>query len=357
MAGSVLLKKRFWFTAGIGLAVFYETLRRADFRKLLDNVQNIDPVWGVAVLAASALSYLCIAAVLHCLLRGMGFSLRFMVSSRIAFISATVNYIMAVGGLSGMAIKVYLLSRERVPASNTLSISIIHGFLTNTVAVVFVYLGFFYLYSEYKLSRRQVEVGIVVLLVAFVMTWVTVQIMVHPSFRLAMWRFARRLLAGLAERFPRSNWVQLGRADTFFNNFNESMSLIVGRGRSLLAPAIYALFDWLTMFFCLKFAFLAVHYPLDNRVLMVGFSVGIFSGLFSITPVSIGIMEGSMAGAFYLMGLDYDRALMATLIYRAAYFFLPLVLSLFFCQHFFIPQETTETDAVSNGDERAEGER
>ncbi|MHC1742136.1 MAG: YbhN family protein [Syntrophobacteraceae bacterium] len=340
-------KKRFWVTACLGLFVFYETIRRADFKRLLDNLQNIDPVWGLAALAASTVSYLSIAAVLHRLLTGMGFSFRFSVSSRIAFVSATINYIMAVGGLSGMAVKVYLLSREKVPASNTLSISIIHGFLTNTVAVIFVYLGFFYLYSQFKLSSRQVEVGIVILLVAFVLTWGTIQIIVNRSFRLGAWRIMRRLLAGLAERFPNARWIQLGRADTFFNNFNESMTLVVGGGRSLLAPAMYALIDWLTMFLCLKFAFLAVHYPLDNRVLMVGFSVGIFSGLFSITPVSIGIMEGSMAGAFYLMGLDYDLALMATLIYRTAYFFLPLLLSLFFFQHFLVPQERPEQERPS----------
>lgn len=342
MTGSLLRQKRFWLTACLGLFVLFETVRRADLKNLLANVQNIDPLWGAAAVVASALSYLSIAAVLHCLLTGMGFSLRFMVSSRIAFVSATINYVMAIGGLSGMAVKVYLLSREKVPASNTLSISIIHGFLTNTVAVIFVYLGFFYLYSEYKLSRRQIEVGIAILLVAFVLTWGTIQIIVNRSFRLSGWRILRRILSEIAARFPNARWRQLGRADSFFNNFNESMTLVVGSGRSLLAPALFALLDWLTMFLCLKFSFLAIHYPLEDRVLMVGFSVGIFSGLFSITPVSIGIMEGSMAGAFYLMGLDYDRALMATLIYRAAYFFLPLLLSLFFFQHFFVPREQPE---------------
>jgi glycosyltransferase 2 family protein len=342
LGGGLLLKKRLWFTACLGLFVLYQTISRADLKKLAENVQTIDHPWALGVVATSAVSYLSIAAVLHCLLRGTGFSLRFAVSFRIALVSATINYVMAMGGLSGMAAKVFLLAREKVPPSSTLSISIIHGFLTNTVAVMFVYLGFFYLYSEYKLSSREVEVGILILLVAFVLTWGTIQVIVNPSFRVGLWRIVTGVLARGAKRFPNTAWLQPSRTDGFFNNFNDSMNLVVGSGRKLLAPALFALVDWLTMFLCLKFAFLAVHYPLENRILMVGFSVGIFTGLFSITPVSIGIMEGSMAGAFYLMGLDYDRALMATLIYRVAYFFLPIIGSLFFCRHFFMTRESPD---------------
>ncbi|MFP5212268.1 MAG: hypothetical protein ACLGPL_02710, partial [Acidobacteriota bacterium] len=46
-------------------------------------------------------------------------------------------------------------------------------------------------------------------------------------------------------------------------------------------------------------------------------------------------MEGSMAGSFYLMGLDYESALLATLIYRTAYFLIPILVSLFFYRRFF----------------------
>jgi len=42
-----------------------------------------------------------------------------------------------------------------------------------------------------------------------------------------------------------------------------------------------------------------------------------------------------MAGSFYLMGLDYDRALVATLIFRFAYFLLPIFVSAFTYKHFF----------------------
>jgi glycosyltransferase 2 family protein len=328
-------RKRFWFAALIGLSLLFYTLKQADLKRLVENMGNIDPIWATMALLASALSYLCIAAVLHLLVRGIGHSLPFFSIFQISLLSCTLNYLMAIGGLSGVAAKVYLFSRERIPPSNTLSISMVHGFLTNTVAVIFIYLGFFFLYSEYKLSSREMELGIFILFVAFILTWITIQTMVHERFRKAFWNFSLRLGLAISRKLHRPNWIHRERAQAFFENFNDSMNLLVRKARILIAPASFALLDWTLMFVCLKCSFLAVHYPVDNRSLLVGFSVGIFTTIFSLTPASIGLMEGSMAGSFYLMGLDYEYALLATLIYRFTYFFLPIVVSVFFYKHFF----------------------
>ncbi len=329
-------KKRFWFAAALGLSIFVVTLNRADLKKLGASFQEIDSFWALAALLASISSYTFIAAVLHRLLRGMHHPLPFADSFRISLVSTALNYVMAIGGLSGMAVKLYLLSREKVPPSSTLSISMVHGFLTNTVAVVFVYLGFFFLYSQYKMSVREMEVGVVILAVAFVLTWVTIHVIVSETFRKRMWQWLVLALSWLGSKIRHPSWYHPERAERFFQNFNRSMNYLVKDSRILLAPALFAVLDWLTMFLCLKASFLAVNYPVDNRSLLVGFSVGIFAGLFSITPASIGIMEGSMAGCFYLMGLDYDQALVATLIYRIVYYFLPLLVSFFFYKDFFV---------------------
>lgn len=336
MDHGIFRKKRFWLAAAAGLSILFITLKRADLKRLGETFQNLDPFWAFSALSAGILSYLFIAAVLHRLLRGMGHYLPFSTAFRISLVSTALNYIMAIGGLSGMAVKIFLLSREKIPPSSTLSISMVHGFMTNTVAVVFVYLGFFFLYSEYKMSVREMEIGILVLLIAFILTWMTIQTIISRSFRRRMWQWFMVGFSWVGTRMHHPKWFQPARAERFFDNFNRSMDLLVNDRRILLAPAFFALLDWLTMFLCLKASFWAVQYPVDDRSLLVGFSVGIFAGLFSFTPASIGIMEGSMAGCFYLMGLDYDRALTATLIYRVAYYFLPILVSFFFYKDFFI---------------------
>jgi uncharacterized protein (TIRG00374 family) len=322
--------KRFWFALVLGLLVFLYALRQADFKVLARSLENLDPAWTIMAIVASGLSYLCIAAVLHFLLKGAGYLLSFSVTARISTVSSTLNYVMATGGLSGMAIKVFLLTRKKVQPSSTLSISMVHGFLTNTVAVMFIYLGFFYLYSQHKMTVREMGAGIAILIFALLLTWFTIQTILHESFRRKMWKFCRRLASAAGARLPRPRWFHPEKADQFFENFNTSMNYLVKNSRILLKPAIFALLDWLLMICCLKFAFLAVHYPIGNQALLVGFSVGIFATLISLTPASVGITEGAMAGSFYLMGLNYDQALLATVIYRVTYFYLPMFLGIFF---------------------------
>jgi len=337
---SIATRKRFWFAAIFGFSVLFYTIKHADLQKLAQHLGDVSPTWAVAVLLASAVSYASIGGVLHRLLMGIGHPLRFSTCFKISLLSSTLNYLMSVAGLSGVAAKVYLLSREDIPASRTLSVSIIHGFLTNTIAVLFIYLGFFYLYSGHQLTGRSQEFGIVILLIAFLMTWLTIQTIVHEGFRKRFWQVVIWVAAGACAKIGRSQWINRERAEAFFENFNESLNMIMKNRRVLLVPATLALLDWVTMFLCLKFSFLAINYPVSNSTLMVGFSIGLFTSLFSLTPASIGLMEGGMAGSFYLMGLDYDFALLATLIYRIAYYFLPIIASIFFYKRFF-PQTST----------------
>jgi glycosyltransferase 2 family protein len=329
-------RKRFLLAGILGLSILFYTIKQADLRKLVENFQDINLLWTPVVLLTSALSYVFIGAVLYRLLKSAGLTLPFTTSLRISLVSCTLNYAMTIGGLSGVAAKVYLLAKEKIPPSNTLSISMVHGFLTNTVAVIFIYLGFFFLYSEYKLSTREKEVGVIILLVAFLLSWITIQTIIHESFRKKLWQLCLWAVLFISRKIRHPNWVHKEKAQAFFEKFNENLNIIMKNPSILIAPATYALLDWALMFLCLKCSFLAVRYPVDNWTLLVGFSVGVFMTLFSITPASIGVIEGSMAACFYLMGLDYDRALLATLIYRFAYFFLPILISLFFYKQFIV---------------------
>jgi glycosyltransferase 2 family protein len=332
---AIATRKRFWLAAAFGLFVLYYTFRHADFHKFTTHLGEINPLWGSAVAATAFLSYACIAGVLSNLLKGIGLPLSFKSVFKISLLSATLNYLMSVAGLSGVAAKVYLLSREKIPPSKTLSVSIIHGFLTNTIAVVFIYLGFFYLYSGRRMTEQSKIAGAFILLIAFVLTWLTVQTIVHEGFRKKIWGISIRVATAAAGKLKRPNWVPGERAETFFQNFNDSFNLVIQRPGVLARPASLALLDWVLMFLCLKFSFDAFGYPVSNQALLVGFSIGLFTGMLVLTPASIGLMEGSMVSSFYLMGLDYDYALAGVMLYRVAYYFLPMVVSIFFYKEFF----------------------
>ncbi len=333
---SIATRKRFWVAALLGAIILVYTVKQANLHRFVEHLGDVNPFWAVLVVASAFLSYICIAGVLKKLLKGISLPISFGSCFKISLLSATLNYMMSVAGLSGVAAKVYLLSREDIPPSNTLSVSIIHGFLTNTIAVLFIYLGFFYLYSQHQITDRdRLFFGIAVLIVAFLLTVLTIQTIIHEAFRIKVWDVGMRIVTSFCKKIGKPQWIRSERAEAFFENFNGSLNMIMKNSGVLLVPAILAFFDWVFMFLCLKLSFVAIGYPVGNKVLMVGFSIGLFTGLFSLTPASIGLMEGSMAGAFYLMGLDYDLALVAILIYRIAYYFLPIGVSVLFLKRFF----------------------
>ncbi len=335
---SIATRKRFWVAAIFGVVILFYTVKQANLQKFAEHLGDISPLWALAVIASAFISYSCVAGVLQKLLAGIGLPLSFSSCFKISLLANTLNYLMSVAGLSGVAAKVYLLSREDIPPSNTLSVSIIHGFLTNTIAVLFIYLGFFYLYSQHQITDRNQEVfGAMVLLVAFLMTWLTIQTIVHEAFRKKIWQIGLWVVIAVAAKVGRRQWIRPERAEVFFENFNNSLNMIMVNRKVLVFPASLALLDWLFMFLCLKFAFIAINYPVSNKVLMVGFSVGLFTSMFSLTPASIGLMEGSMAWSFYMMDLDYEFCLLAILIYRIAYYYGPMATSVFFFKRFFPP--------------------
>ncbi|MBQ3666952.1 MAG: UPF0104 family protein, partial [Elusimicrobiaceae bacterium] len=75
--------------------------------------------------------------------------------------------------------------------------------------------------------------------------------------------------------------------------------------------------------------FRAVGVFLSPGVLVAGFAVGMVTTLIPILPSGLGAMELAMTAVFSQMGIDWDAALMATLIYRVVYYVLPGIVSIF----------------------------
>ena len=76
-------------------------------------------------------------------------------------------------------------------------------------------------------------------------------------------------------------------------------------------------------------AFRAVHYPIAAGLVVIGFAVGVCMALVGLVPGGLGIMESSMTAVFVSLNVPLERAVVAVLIYRVAYYLVPLFVSLF----------------------------
>ena len=123
--------------------------------------------------------------------------------------------------------------------------------------------------------------------------------------------------------------IPKGRYDDFTDQLDEGISLIHQKKKKMTRTIIYVCADWLFTILVLFFAFRAVGVHITAGVLVAGFAVGMVTTLIPVLPGGLGAMELAMTAVYAQMGIDWDAALMATLIYRVVYYVIPGIVSIF----------------------------
>ena len=123
--------------------------------------------------------------------------------------------------------------------------------------------------------------------------------------------------------------IPKGKYDNFMDQLDEGIDLIHQKKKKLTLTIVYVCADWFFTIMVLYFAFRAVGIHITAGVLIAGFAVGMVTTLIPILPSGLGAMELAMTAVFSQMGIDWDSALMATLIYRVVYYVIPGMISIF----------------------------
>src|SRR5262249_22982255 len=110
----------------------------------------------------------------------------------------------------------------------------------------------------------------------------------------------------------------------------------MSRKRDMVVPLLYIALDWVLTLLILYTSFLTLRCPVRLSQVMVGFAVGMVAAFASLIPGGLGVMEGSMAAIFAGFGVPYESAVLAPLLFRIAYYVLPLLVSLFFLHGMFV---------------------
>jgi uncharacterized protein (TIRG00374 family) len=314
----------------VGLAALGLLFVFADANKLWQTAATIDVrlllipfVCGLASYAVMALSYQGIA-------RAAGAHVPFWEMLKITFVANTVNYIVSTGGLSGFAVRMYFFIRMAIPSGTAVTISLVQTFITNTVLLLFVVVGFWYLLTTHNLHGYALGMTATLLFFFMLAAAVAMVLLFHRALR-------RRTLFVMAEAthwflhrfFPRRKPARV-RIWRFQRNLNRSIDFLLVRQRNMVVPTLWIVLDWIITLLILYAAFRAVHYPIPVTYVVVGFAVGIILSLVSFVPGGLGVMEGSMAAIFASLSVPFETAVVAVLIFRVAYYVLPLIISVFF---------------------------
>ena len=264
---------------------------------------------------------------------------------KITFVANSMNYLVSTGGLSGFAVRMYFFTRLGIPSQTAVIISLAQTFLTNCMLLLFLLVGFVYVISSHSLTGSALIVTMVLVVVFVVAAVVAALLLFHARLR-------RRTLFWLAQA---AHWV-LHRVTPhrapprthiwrYQFNLNRGIGFLLARRREMVQPIIYIALDWLLTILVLYTAFLAVQYRIALTHVIVGFAVGIVLSFASLIPGGLGVMEGSMAAVFASMQVPFETAVVAVLLFRVAYYLLPLLISLFFLHGMFVQGTSVGAEA------------
>jgi uncharacterized protein (TIRG00374 family) len=240
----------------------------------------------------------------------------------ISYVGTTLDNIMAFGGTAGLSLRLLLLQRRGIPLNKAISASIFNSYLVGLIMLSLLSICLIYL-----LANKSVHGGgaigtglsIIIIVCLFILaTAIIFSISIRSTVLYALIKIVR---------------VILHRDITsYLNNFSSSLSIATASIHknpiTLLKPVVLVIAYWLTMLLVLLFGFYALGNPLKLGVLLTGFSVGISAGNASMIPGGFGVQETSMAGIYALLGVSFESAILAAILFRVIYDFIPFFISL-----------------------------
>lgn len=281
-----------------------------------------------AALACALGSYAMVGLALREVLGLLGYALPAPVVFGIAMVSTTANYVISTAGLSGFAVKAHLLRKRHVPYGTTVMASVVSSVVLYLVLGVIIAQGLLYLLLRLHGTRIAVMEGLVGLAVLLATSVTLLVFVVHRELRgrLTRWLFHKVNRAAFSlskSEIPPEDFAQ------FEAQLGEGLERIRQNKGRLTWTIAYTALDWCLALLCLHFAFAAVGVRLSVGHLSAGFTIGQAATLIPFLPGGLGAMEGSMAAVFEGLGVSWDAALVAVLLYRLAYYVVPGIFSVF----------------------------
>jgi len=322
----LLLATASFALAGFGLLYFY-----SDGKELAQVASSIAWPRLLAPIGATLFSYVLMTLSYDGIARAAGTPIGFLPMMRITFVSNIVNYIVATGGLSGFALRMYFFRHNGIPVGRAVTISFVQGLITNVTLLVFLVMGFVFLLTHESLGTTALVSAAVLLAVFVLATALCLVLLIRPAVRRRVLFWGLEASHVIAKRFlPHHRTPRRVRLWRLQINIERGFAFMLANWRQMVLPVIYIVLDWVVTLGVLWSSFWCVHELVPFPLVTVGFAVGILFSLVSLAPGGIGIMEGSMTTVFVALGVPLEPTVVAVLIFRLAYYAVPFLVSLAF---------------------------
>jgi len=272
----------------------------------------------------TAASYTCLSYSLAAVFHTFGIKLPTKDIIEIGFVSNVINYLLNVGGVTGVSLQFLLFKKRGVATEDILAPSLFHLYFNGLMLIALFPIGLFsVLFSQHLSRTASLGLGIADGILTLLLILATVVVFV-ASFRAVILRGLNRLVQWITRR-------NINKAlQDFDTAMNRGVTAISRRPGTLALLVALMVGDWASTITALWFCFYALGNPVGLGVLLPGFSLGITAGFVSLVPGGLGVQEGSMAGIYALLGVPIGIAIVAAVLFRIVYYFIPFLASLGF---------------------------
>jgi uncharacterized protein (TIRG00374 family) len=292
-----------------------------DFRKVLSAAD-----WRMILpgLFFSAVSYFCVGVSYAIGAKLLEIRMSWRDLTEIGFVTVILNHIITTGGVAGFSVRYLLMERHGIRMRDVLSSSFLHFYLSSVVIIAILPFCFIYLLDNATLPKG------VALLIGFATSVVIVISIIG-----ALLFFVNQIRAPVLKVMGKAaNLFTRHDIHTRFEQFNDTMnqSAAITRSRPLnvLAILVIVIIQWSAAFVTMGFCFDALGAVPPPGVLVTGLVIGLVAGVLSMVPGGFGVQEASMAGIYALLGVPFELALLAAILFRGVYYLVPYVVSLIF---------------------------
>jgi hypothetical protein len=140
--------------------------------------------------------------------------------------------------------------------------------------------------------------------------------------------WAARLVNWVVRPFIHRDYLQEKKAHLFAREVAEGIKLLKGKGRSLFLPFLFSMNNKALLICIMAFIFLTLGTPFSAGTLVGGVSLSSLFMIVSPTPSGVGIVEGMLPLALKMLRVNWDAAVLITLLYRGVTFWFPLVVGI-----------------------------
>jgi uncharacterized protein (TIRG00374 family) len=308
----------------IVVALIVVLLVALDWREARQLVDEADWELTLIALLFTAISYFCLSYSFVTVNKVFGIGVVWRELFEIGFVSTALANVTGLGGAAGHSLRLVAMQRRRITSGNILAASIFHSYLYGVAMFSLLPLGLIYFIVNHPLgggvaTGLKFATGMLVLAII-----VATAIVFVSSIRSVVLRNLNKVW----HLFKHRNSI------SFLNDFDATMTLgaatIRSRPLALALPLGLMVANWVFTVVSLWFCFAAIGNPLGLGVLVTGFAIGISAGVLSMVPGGLGVQEASMAGMYALFGVPFAQAVLASVLFRVVYDFVPFAVSLGF---------------------------